>query len=63
MAWYAPLEPYHLEGEGFLTEIVRCAEPAWQIDLPEELDTHAWRDVMERRRAGPQLVQLDPRQP
>jgi hypothetical protein len=28
-------KPHHLEGEGLLAEIVRCAEPDWQIDLPE----------------------------
>jgi hypothetical protein len=26
------------------------------------MDALAWRDAMERRRAGPQLVQLDPQQ-
>jgi hypothetical protein len=31
-------EPHHLEGVGFLVEIVRRAEPDWQIDLPEGLD-------------------------
>jgi hypothetical protein len=56
-------EPHHLEGEGFLAEIVRCDKPDWQVDLPEGLDALAWRDAMERRRAGPQLVQPDAHQP
>jgi hypothetical protein len=34
-------EPHHLEGEGFLVEIVWCAEPDWQINLPEGLDALA----------------------
>jgi hypothetical protein len=46
-------KPHYLEGEGLLAEIVWCAEPDWQIDLPEGLDTLAWRDAMERRRVGP----------
>jgi hypothetical protein len=32
------LEPHHLEGERFLAEILRGAEPNRQIDLPEGLD-------------------------
>jgi hypothetical protein len=36
------LKPHHLEGEGLLVEIVWCAEPDWQIDLPEGLDALAW---------------------
>jgi hypothetical protein len=55
-------EPHHLDGEGFLAEVVRCAKPDRQIDLPEGLDALARRDAMERRRAGPQLVQPDPHQ-
>jgi hypothetical protein len=46
-------KPHHLEGEGLLVEIVWCAEPDWQIDLPEGLDALARRDAMEWRRAGP----------
>jgi hypothetical protein len=46
-------EPHHLEGEGFLAEIVRCTEPDWQFDLPEGLDVLAQRDTMKQRRAGP----------
>jgi hypothetical protein len=45
-------EPHHLDGEGFLAEVVRCAKPDRQIDLPEGLDALARRDAMERRRAG-----------
>jgi uncharacterized protein HemX len=60
MAWYALPEPHHLEGERFLAEIVRLAEPNGQVDLPEGLDALAWRDAVERRRAGLQLVQPDP---
>jgi hypothetical protein len=56
-------EPHHLEGERFLTEIVWCTEPNRQIDLPEGLDALAWRDAMERRRVGPQLVQPNHHQP
>jgi hypothetical protein len=37
-------------------------EPNRQVDLPEGLDALAWRDAMERRRAGLQLVQPDPQQ-
>jgi hypothetical protein len=48
-------EPHHLEGESFLAEIVRCAKPNRQIDLPEGLDVLARRDAMEWRCAGPQL--------
>jgi hypothetical protein len=55
-------EPHHLEGERFLAEIARGAEPNRQVDLPEGLDALAWRDAMERRRAGPQLVQPNPQQ-
>jgi hypothetical protein len=55
-------EPHHLEGESLLAEVVRRAEPDKQIDLPEGLDAIAWRDTMERHRAGPQLVQPDPQQ-
>jgi hypothetical protein len=55
-------EPHHLEGEGLLAEIVRCAKPDWQIDLRKVLDALAWRDAMERCRAGPQLFQSDPHQ-
>jgi hypothetical protein len=58
---HAP-EPHHLEGEGFLVEIVWCAEPDRQIDLPKGLDALAWCDAMERRRAGSQLVQPNPHQ-
>jgi hypothetical protein len=54
------LEPHHLEGERFLAEILRGAEPNWQVDLPEGLDSLAGRDAVERRRAGLQLVQPDP---
>jgi hypothetical protein len=53
-------ESHHLERERFLTEIVWCAKPDWQVDLPEGLDALARRDAMEWRRAGPQLVQPDP---
>jgi hypothetical protein len=56
-------KPHHLEGEGLLVEIFRRAEPDRQIDLSEELDALAWRDAMEGRRAGPQLVQPNPHQP
>jgi hypothetical protein len=49
-------KPHHLEGEGLLAEIVQSVEPDWQIDLPEGLYTLAWRDAMERRRAGLQPV-------
>jgi hypothetical protein len=35
-------EPHHLEGERFLAEILRGAEPNWQVDLPEGLDALAW---------------------
>jgi hypothetical protein len=59
---HAP-ELHDLEGEGFLAKIVRRAEPDWQIDLPKGLDALAWRDAMERRHAGPQVVQPDPHQP
>jgi hypothetical protein len=55
-------EPHHLKGERPLAEIVWRAEPDWQVDLPEGLDALAWRDAMERRRAGPQLVQPNPQQ-
>jgi hypothetical protein len=55
-------KPHHLEGKRFLAEIVLCAESNRQIDLPEGLDVFAWRDAMERRRAGPQLVQPNPHQ-
>jgi hypothetical protein len=55
-------EPHHLEGERLLAKVVRHAEPDWQIDLPKGLDALARRDAMERRRAGPQLVQPDPQQ-
>jgi hypothetical protein len=40
-------EPHHLEGERFLAEIVRHAEPNRQIDLPEGLDALAQRDAVE----------------
>jgi hypothetical protein len=56
-------EPYHLEGERFLAEIVLCAEPNRQINLPEGLDALAWRDAMEWRRAGLQMVQPNPHRP
>jgi hypothetical protein len=56
-------EPHHLEGECFLVEVVQRAEPGRQIDLPEGLDVLARRDTVERRRAGPQLVEPDPQQP
>jgi hypothetical protein len=46
-------EPHHLEGEGFLAEVVWRAKPDGQVDLPEVLDALAWRDAVERRRAGP----------
>jgi hypothetical protein len=36
-------ESHHLEGERFLAEIVWCAKPDWQIDLPEGLDALALR--------------------
>jgi hypothetical protein len=55
-------EPHHLEGERFLAEILRSAEPDRQIDLPEGLDALAGRNAMELRRAGPQLVQTNPQQ-
>jgi hypothetical protein len=55
-------EPHHLEGERFLAEVGRRAEPDRQVDLPEGLDALARRDAMERRRAGSQLVQPDPQQ-
>jgi hypothetical protein len=45
-------ESHHLEGECLLAEVVWRAEPDWKIDLPEGLDALAWRDAMERRRAG-----------
>jgi hypothetical protein len=56
-------EPHHLEGEGFLAEVVRCAKPDRQINLPEGLNALARCDAMERHRAGPQLVQPDSHQP
>jgi hypothetical protein len=55
-------EPHHLEGDNFLAEIVRRAEPNRQVDLPEGLDVLALRDAMEWCHAGPQLVQPDPNQ-
>jgi hypothetical protein len=58
---HAP-EPHHLKGECFLAGVVWCAEPDWKVDLPEGLDALARRDAMERRRAGPKLVQPDPQQ-
>jgi hypothetical protein len=45
-------ESHYLEGEYFLAEIVRRAEPNRQIDLPKGLDALARRDAMERRRVG-----------
>jgi hypothetical protein len=43
-------EPHHLEGEGFLAEIVRRAEPDWQINLPEGWtrlpSATSWNDVV-----------------
>jgi hypothetical protein len=57
MAWYAPLNP-----TTSTAEVVWRAEPDWQIDLPEGLDVLARRDAMERRRAGPQMIQPDPQQ-
>jgi hypothetical protein len=56
-------KPHHLEGEGFLAEVIRCAKPDRQINLPKGLDALARRDAMERCRAGPQLVQPDSHQP
>jgi hypothetical protein len=53
-------ESHHFKGESFLAEVVWRAKPHGQVDLPEGLDALAWRDAMERRRAGPQLVQPDP---
>jgi hypothetical protein len=38
-------ESHHLEGECFLAEIVWCAKPDWQVDLPEGLDALARRRV------------------
>jgi hypothetical protein len=58
---HAP-ESHYLEGERFLAEIVWCAKPDRQIDLPEGLDALARCDAMERCRAGPQLVQPHPQQ-
>jgi hypothetical protein len=55
-------EPHHLKGEHLLAVITWSAEPSGQVDLPEGLDALAQRDAMERRRAGPQLVQPDPQQ-
>jgi hypothetical protein len=55
-------EPHHLEGEHLLTEIAWSAEPNRQIDLPEGPDALARHDAMERRRAGPQLIQFNPQQ-
>jgi hypothetical protein len=59
MVWYSP-EPHHLKGESFLAEVVWRAKPDGQVDLLEGLDALDGRDTMERRRAGPQLVQPDP---
>jgi hypothetical protein len=39
------LESHHLEGECFLAEIVWCAEPDWQVDMPEGLDALAQCDT------------------
>jgi hypothetical protein len=55
-------KPHHLKDEGVLVEVVRRAKPDWQVDLPEGLHALASRDVMEQRRAGPQLIQTDPHQ-
>jgi hypothetical protein len=55
-------EPHHLEAECFLAEVVWCAEPDQQVDLPEGLDALARRDAIEQRRAGSQLVQPNPQQ-
>jgi hypothetical protein len=35
------MKPHRLEGEGLLSEVVRRAEPDWQVDLPEGLDALA----------------------
>jgi hypothetical protein len=34
-------KPHHLEGEDLIVEVVRCAKPDKQIDLPERLDVLA----------------------
>jgi hypothetical protein len=62
MAWYASLNPHHLEGESLLAEVVWHAKPDRPVDLPEGLDALARCDAMERRRVGAQLVQPDPQQ-
>src|SRR6185369_14029169 len=53
-------KPHHLKSEYLLAEVSCRAEADRQIDLAEGLDLLPWRDAVEWRLAGAQLVQSDP---
>jgi hypothetical protein len=58
---HAP-KSHHLKDEGLLAEVVWRAKLDRQVDLSKGLEALAWRNAVERCRAGPQLVQADPHQ-
>jgi len=60
LAWYAPPEPHHLEGEHLLAEVGCRAEAEGQVDLAEGLDSLPRSNTVERRLAGVELVQANP---
>jgi hypothetical protein len=56
-------EPYHLEREGFLSEVGGSPEADGQIELPKGLDAFPRDDPVKRRRAGPDRGQIDLQEP
>jgi hypothetical protein len=58
-----PLEPDHLESEGFLSEVGGSSEADGQIKLPKGLDALTGDDPMKRCCTGPDRGQIDPQEP
>jgi hypothetical protein len=58
-----PLEPDHLEREGFPAEVGGSSEADGQVELSKGQDTLLEDDPMKRHRTGPDRGQIDPQEP
>jgi hypothetical protein len=58
-----PLEPDHLEREGFPAEVGGSPKTDGQIELPKGQDALSGDDPVKRRRTGPDRGQIDPQEP
>src|SRR5690242_11469862 len=58
-----PLEPDHLEREGFPVEVGGSSEAYGKIDLSKGQDALSGDDPVKGRRTGPDCGQIDPQEP